>query len=155
MPSPHIDLTTVQSSNVEAVGYDAATRTLRVRFKGGKAYDYAAVPAEIYAALTGAASIGSFLATQIKGTYVASPVAPEPVAEAAKRFVKAYVEHIESDGAVRLTINADIVRELEAQPDDCEVHLLLVQRDGKPLVDVLYDRGAAPRPDCEVRMTPR
>lgn len=30
----------VESSNIHSVGYDAATETMRVRFRSGKTYDY-------------------------------------------------------------------------------------------------------------------
>lgn len=56
----------VKSSNVTHVGYDAATQTLAVRFKGGGTYHYDGVPAKTHAALLAAKSIGGHLATHIK-----------------------------------------------------------------------------------------
>lgn len=44
-------LTSVNSSNVKAVGYDTATQVLTVRFAGGATYDYVNVPAERWGAL--------------------------------------------------------------------------------------------------------
>ena len=35
-----MNLTPVESSHVDAVGHDPATNTMRVRFKGGRIYDY-------------------------------------------------------------------------------------------------------------------
>ena len=58
----------VQSSNLEAVGYDPATRTLRVKFKTGT-YEYTGVPANVYNALVNASSVGTYLSANIKGKY--------------------------------------------------------------------------------------
>lgn len=35
-----MELTRVRSNAVRAVGYDAATRTMRVAFRNGRTYDY-------------------------------------------------------------------------------------------------------------------
>lgn len=63
---PHIPTAPVTSSNIERVGYDAATQTLRVVFHGGRGYDYAGVDAETYANLKTAESKGKFVAAWIK-----------------------------------------------------------------------------------------
>lgn len=41
----------VVSNNVEFVGYDHATRTLRVTFRSGGTYDYYGVPVLLYEAM--------------------------------------------------------------------------------------------------------
>lgn len=65
-----IALTPVESSNIEAIGYDASSETLRVQFKGsGNAYDYAGVPVELYRGLMQAESHGKYLIANIKGKY--------------------------------------------------------------------------------------
>ena len=69
-PTP-LKLNPVKSSNVDAVGYDAATLTLQVRFKGGKSYTYAGVPAAVNTALNQAESVGRFIAANIVGKYQA------------------------------------------------------------------------------------
>lgn len=48
----------VESSNIHSVGYDAATKTLRVRFHSGRSYEYPNVSAEQHAALMNAESKG-------------------------------------------------------------------------------------------------
>lgn len=59
-PAPaEIPLTPVKSSNVEAMGYDEATRTARIRFKGGQTYRYANVPKELYESVVASPSVGS------------------------------------------------------------------------------------------------
>lgn len=68
----------VTSSNVEAIGYDAETKTMAVQFKGGKPpYHYANVPAEVYAAFVCAESIGSHFAKHIRGNFDHVVHAPE------------------------------------------------------------------------------
>lgn len=56
----------VQSSNVEAVGYDPLSSTLRVQFKNGSIYDYEAVPQQKFVGLLAAESTGKFLNAEIK-----------------------------------------------------------------------------------------
>jgi hypothetical protein len=73
-----MELHPVQSSNVEAIGYDPATETLEVKFKGGTAYRYNRVPREIWAKLYEEAqeggSVGRFIALSIKGQFEAVKV---------------------------------------------------------------------------------
>jgi hypothetical protein len=57
-----IEFKKVKSASVEAVGYDAATRTLALRFKsGGATYHYTDVDPEKHAQLLRATSIGGFV----------------------------------------------------------------------------------------------
>ena len=59
----------VSSSNVDSVGYDEATETLKVRFLNGSEYIYMNVPIMEYEGLLKAPSVGSYLNRNIKGTY--------------------------------------------------------------------------------------
>lgn len=59
----------VASSNLRAVGYDAAVQTLEVEFKDGGVYQYYGVPPYIYQGLMSAASKGGYLADHVKGVY--------------------------------------------------------------------------------------
>jgi KTSC domain len=61
--------TAVASSNVGAVGYNAATRTMSVTFLNGSTYDYFDVDEETYDAMVNAASVGRFLHYFVKGVY--------------------------------------------------------------------------------------
>ncbi len=63
------DMTPVDSSNIEAVGYDASNRELYVRFLNNRTYAYSEVPAELHEELLRAPSKGSFLNRAIKGAY--------------------------------------------------------------------------------------
>jgi hypothetical protein len=57
------------SSNIEAIGYDSDSNTLRIRFLNGTVYDYFGVSAELHQALMKAGSKGSFLNSRIKDKY--------------------------------------------------------------------------------------
>ncbi|MDO8432071.1 MAG: KTSC domain-containing protein [Candidatus Binatus sp.] len=60
----------VDSSNVEAIGYDSATRELHVRFvKSGETYVYYEVEEWVFEDFKRADSKGTFLNTNIKGRY--------------------------------------------------------------------------------------
>ena len=56
----------VESSSVEAVGFDPARNELTVRFVGGSTYVYGMVPRAVFEALLGADSIGRFVNERIK-----------------------------------------------------------------------------------------
>ena len=60
----------VESSSVDAVGYDPTSGKLYVRFLGsGHAYVYYDVPASVYDAFMASASKGRFVNLEIKGAY--------------------------------------------------------------------------------------
>lgn len=59
----------VTSSNIEAIGYDENSQTLQIEFKNGSIYQYFDVPENIFNELRDAGSIGGYLAANIKGTY--------------------------------------------------------------------------------------
>lgn len=61
-----MDMVRVSSSNLESVGYDRSSETLRVAFLNGSVYDYHLVPEHLYQGLLSAASHGSYLDTHIK-----------------------------------------------------------------------------------------
>ena len=42
-----MEMTEVESSHIEAIGYDSGVQQVRVRFKGGATYVYYDVPANI------------------------------------------------------------------------------------------------------------
>ena len=71
-----VDMIPVLSSNVAAIGYDARTSTLLVRFHDGdRVYRYSGVPVAVYRAFLAAPSKGRFLAHFIKGLYPYARVA--------------------------------------------------------------------------------
>jgi hypothetical protein len=54
----YVEHVKVDSSNIESVGYDAATQVLEVRFINGGHYAYHDVPPEVHAEFVAAESIG-------------------------------------------------------------------------------------------------
>jgi hypothetical protein len=64
-----LEMVHVESSAIEAVGYDPAARRMRIRFKEGQAYDFCGVPPQLYQALLAAESKGLFYAEFIRGRY--------------------------------------------------------------------------------------
>jgi hypothetical protein len=61
--------TFVESSNIQAVGYDPDCQLLEVEFKSGGVYQYADVPQGEYDGMMAAASKGKYLAVNIKPRY--------------------------------------------------------------------------------------
>lgn len=59
----------VDSSNIERIGYDSSSSTLRIEFKNGGVYDYFNVPGDIFNELRDASSVGSYHARNIKNSY--------------------------------------------------------------------------------------
>lgn len=59
----------VSSSALEAVGYDAATRRMKIRFTSGKIYDFCGVPERIHAGLMRASSKGAYYNDHVKDRY--------------------------------------------------------------------------------------
>lgn len=65
-----VEMTFVQSSNVESIGYDPVAMELHVRYLSSPTvYVYTGVPDLIYDALMAAPSKGSFIGREVKGTY--------------------------------------------------------------------------------------
>ena len=65
-PAKPAPLQHVESSVFSQAGYDPQARTLTVRFKSGKTFRYRDVQLERGEAFMGAASKGSYFASQIK-----------------------------------------------------------------------------------------
>jgi len=61
--------TSVTSSNLASVGYDAGTQTLEVEFQNGSVYQYFDVPQAVYDLLVGAESAGRLFNSEIRGNY--------------------------------------------------------------------------------------
>lgn len=67
--SKSICMQNCKSSQIAAYGYDAATKTMAVRFKSGGLYHYTGVPQEVFDKMQASESVGSFLHKHIKGQY--------------------------------------------------------------------------------------
>lgn len=67
-------MTKVESSNLDEIGYDPETKTLRVKFKSGATHDYTEVPPEVHSGLMAADSCGSYFHQNIRtGGYANKP----------------------------------------------------------------------------------
>lgn len=64
-----MDMITVDSSNIAAVGYDLDSEILQVEFNNGSLYQYFDVPESIFIGLRDADSPGGYLAANVKGVY--------------------------------------------------------------------------------------
>lgn len=63
------EMTSVNSSNVQSVGYDPDTETVYVDFLNGSTYTYKGVPQFEFDNLREAASVGSYLHRNFKNVY--------------------------------------------------------------------------------------
>jgi hypothetical protein len=78
-----MERTPVKSSNVDSVGYNEATKTLEIQYKGkpskpGAIYQTYGVEAQTHADLLAAPSIGRFIhANIVKGEYKTQKMDPE------------------------------------------------------------------------------
>lgn len=66
-----IEMVTVRSSNVAAVGYDDEEGELIVEFKSGARYAYEGVPYHVFEEMREADTAGSYLNLHIKNAYTA------------------------------------------------------------------------------------
>ncbi|MCH8080061.1 MAG: KTSC domain-containing protein [Proteobacteria bacterium] len=63
------ELIFVDSSNIEAIGYDDDTQELHVQFLSSGYYVYSDVPREVFDDLMNSPSKGSFLNREVKSIY--------------------------------------------------------------------------------------
>lgn len=59
----------VFSDRVQEMGYDAETKTMAVRFRGGKVYHYKGVPEEVFDDVSNSWSVGIALNEKVIGKY--------------------------------------------------------------------------------------
>ncbi len=59
----------VSSRAIEAIGYDAPARRMRIRFTGGREYDFCEVPEYVFTEFCGAPSKGDYYNNRIRGNY--------------------------------------------------------------------------------------
>ncbi|MCK5211220.1 KTSC domain-containing protein [Candidatus Parcubacteria bacterium] len=64
-----MEMIPVSSSNIDSIGYDADTETLRMKFLSGTIYEYRNVPQIAYDGLTRASSHGSYFNREIRNAY--------------------------------------------------------------------------------------
>lgn len=59
----------VRSSAIQSIGYDHATRRMKIRFHQGHAYDFSQVPEYVFLAFLAAPSKGDYYNTHIRDRY--------------------------------------------------------------------------------------
>lgn len=64
----------VDSSNIERIGYDFDSSTLRIEFKKNRTYDYFNVPENVFNELRHASSVGGYHNANIKNNYSYSEI---------------------------------------------------------------------------------
>ena len=64
-----MDRVSVNSSNVDSVGYNPDSLTLEIEFNSGDIYQYYDVPEYIYDELISAGSVGQYLNQNVKNNY--------------------------------------------------------------------------------------
>lgn len=64
-----IEMVSVSSSNLSAVGYDAEKKLLRVKFNAGATYEYRGVPETVYDDLMSADSHGEYFAANVRNSF--------------------------------------------------------------------------------------
>jgi hypothetical protein len=64
-----MEMISVQSSNMDKIGYDEVKQELFIRFKNGSTYKYNGVPASIWEELQSSESKGKYLNANVKGEY--------------------------------------------------------------------------------------
>ena len=69
-----MELVTVESSMIHAIGYDKAKRILEIVFNTGSAYQYGDVPPEEYEGLLKAESKGRYFLANIRDVYEYWPI---------------------------------------------------------------------------------
>ncbi|MGN6520423.1 MAG: KTSC domain-containing protein [Dokdonella sp.] len=66
---PSMDMIPVHSSAIGAIGYDAATRLMKIRFVDGNTYDFCGVPPQVFEGLRTAPSPGRYYADNVRDRY--------------------------------------------------------------------------------------
>lgn len=64
-----MERTSVTSSNIRSIGYDADSQTLEIEFNNEAVYEYLGVPEEEYTGIMNADSKGTYFKANIKNRY--------------------------------------------------------------------------------------
>jgi hypothetical protein len=64
-----MEMIPVRSSAISAIGYDPASRRLKIRFKQGRTYDFCNVPQDVFDRFLTAPSKGRFYDDRIRDRY--------------------------------------------------------------------------------------
>lgn len=61
-----ITMQPVSSSQIQSMGHDPETSSMRVQFHNGAEYEYQGVPAEVFESVSGSGSVGAAFNAEIK-----------------------------------------------------------------------------------------
>lgn len=64
-----MEMHSVDSTSITAIGYDEDSQTLQVEFVRGASYQYFDVPLQIFEGMREASSAGQYLNQQLRGIY--------------------------------------------------------------------------------------
>lgn len=64
-----MNCTPVESSFIQAIGYDAGSQTLEIGFRSGGTYQYYGVPEHVHEEMMQASSHGQYFHQHVKGRY--------------------------------------------------------------------------------------
>ena len=64
-----MNMISVSSSAIRAVGYDPNTGLMQIRFTEGHSYTFCGVPANVFSGLMNSGSKGSYYNSHIRGRY--------------------------------------------------------------------------------------
>ncbi|HAW57988.1 MAG TPA: KTSC domain-containing protein [Bacteroidales bacterium] len=64
-----MDMKPVASSNIQMVGYDESSETMRIQFTNGSVYEYKNIPLVVYNDFMQASSLGAYLNRNIRNSY--------------------------------------------------------------------------------------
>lgn len=64
-----MEMISVSSSAISAIGYDPASRQMKIKFKQGETYDFCNVPEHIFNGLISASSKGTYYNDHIRDRY--------------------------------------------------------------------------------------
>jgi len=64
-----MEMHSVNSRAISAIGYDKETRRMKITFKQGKTYDFCGVPEHIFQGLLSASSKGTYYNDHIRDRY--------------------------------------------------------------------------------------
>jgi len=64
-----MEMIRVNSSAINAVGYDQTTQRMRITFEQGHSYDFCGVPVHVYEALMSSSSKGGYYNDHVRDRY--------------------------------------------------------------------------------------
>lgn len=71
-----MEMNSVKSSLIKAIGYDEEHETMVVEFKKGGKYEYSLITPEIWREFQSAESFGAYFVANIKGNFPHKPLNP-------------------------------------------------------------------------------